>query len=90
MGSRLFAALVAASRVYDDKHSTSDVIAGACIGTLSGLIVVRAARRHALNRIDRWLLGVTVTPVPRGGVALAWSRRTLTTFQLCTDVSEGE
>lgn len=67
------AALVAASRIYDDKHWTSDVIAGAGIGTLSGLIVVRAAHRHPSNRIDRWLLGVTVTPVPGGGAALAWS-----------------
>lgn len=67
------ATLVAASRVYDDKHWTSDVIVGAGIGTLSGILVVRATHRHPSNRIDRWLLGMTLIPSPAGGLALRWS-----------------
>lgn len=35
------AALTAYSRVYDNKHWASDVLAGAAIGTVSGLLVVR-------------------------------------------------
>jgi membrane-associated phospholipid phosphatase len=54
------AALVGASRVYDNEHWASDVIAGAAIGTLSGLVVARFNRSHPKNRIDRWLL-----PTPR-------------------------
>jgi membrane-associated phospholipid phosphatase len=35
------AALVGLARVYDDKHWASDVVAGAGIGTLAGVTVVR-------------------------------------------------
>lgn len=35
------AALTAYSRMYDNKHWASDVLAGAAIGTVSGLLVVR-------------------------------------------------
>ena len=56
---------VGVSRVYHDAHWTSDVIAGAAIGTLVGTTVART------NRAERakW----SVTPV-RGGalVSLSW------------------
>jgi membrane-associated phospholipid phosphatase len=35
------ASLVGLSRIYEDKHWASDVLAGAAIGTLSGVTVVR-------------------------------------------------
>ena len=40
------AALTGLSRVYDHKHWASDVLTGAAIGTVSGLIVVRWHDRH--------------------------------------------
>jgi membrane-associated phospholipid phosphatase len=39
------AALIAASRVYVDAHWASDVLAGAAIGTVSGLKVMRRTHR---------------------------------------------
>ncbi len=50
------ATLVGLSRMYDNKHWTSDVIIGAAIGTFSGLKVVRYHHSHPSNRVDRWLL----------------------------------
>ena len=40
------AALTAASRVYDHKHWASDVLLGAGIGTVGGLMTVRWHDRH--------------------------------------------
>lgn len=38
--------LTAAQRVYSDRHWTTDVIAGALIGTTTGLFVVNDSRQH--------------------------------------------
>ena len=51
------AAVTAFARTYNDKHWTSDVVAGAAVGTLSGLAVVRWHEAHAGSWIDRVLLG---------------------------------
>jgi membrane-associated phospholipid phosphatase len=67
------AALVAASRLYDDKHWASDAVLGAMIGTFSGIKVVKYHHAHPGNRLDRWLLAVTPVPDGRGGIALAWT-----------------
>lgn len=56
------AALVALSRMYDNKHWASDVMIGGLIGTLAGLKVVKYHHTHPDNRVDRWLLGVTFAP----------------------------
>lgn len=53
---------VALARVYGEHHWASDVVAGAGIGTLTGLSVVRYHRIHPHSRIDRWLLDARVTP----------------------------
>lgn len=50
------ATAVGVSRVYHDAHWTSDVIAGAGIGTVTGTILVRAQHTDAPTRVDRWLL----------------------------------
>ena len=50
------ATAVGVSRVYHDAHWTSDVIAGAGIGTVSGTILVRAQHDGEPTRVDRWLL----------------------------------
>jgi membrane-associated phospholipid phosphatase len=60
------ATLVALSRMYDNKHWASDVIVGAMIGQFAGRKVVRYHHSHPDNRIDRWLLGVTIRTAPSG------------------------
>ena len=60
------AALIGASRMYNNKHWASDVAMGAAIGTFAGLKVVRYHHSHPNNRIDRWLLGARITPSADG------------------------
>lgn len=67
------AGLIAATRMYGNKHWASDVIVGAAIGTFAGLKVVRYHHSHPNNRIDRWLLSGSVHPASRGGAVLSWS-----------------
>jgi membrane-associated phospholipid phosphatase len=50
------ATMVGLARMYDERHWASDVVGGAAVGTLSGLLVVRYHRVRPGNRIDRWLL----------------------------------
>ena len=50
------AALVGISRMYNNAHWASDVMAGAAIGTILGLKVVRYNHSHPDNRIDKALL----------------------------------
>jgi membrane-associated phospholipid phosphatase len=75
VGGTLFggAALVGVSRVYHDQHWASDVVAGAAVGTFAGLKVVKYAYRNPRNRLDRWLLPLSVAPAAGGGVAIAWT-----------------
>jgi membrane-associated phospholipid phosphatase len=62
---------VALARVYGEHHWASDVVAGAGIGTLTGLSVVRYHRLHPHSRLDRWLLSARVLPAAgHGGVGL--------------------
>ncbi len=51
------AGVTAFARTYDHDHWTSDVVAGAGVGTLSGLIVSRWHDVHRGSWIDRILLG---------------------------------
>jgi membrane-associated phospholipid phosphatase len=67
------AALVGASRMYNNQHWASDVIIGAGIGTFAGLKVVRYQHAHPGNRIDRWLLSGSLTPNGTGGQRVRWS-----------------
>jgi membrane-associated phospholipid phosphatase len=67
------AALVGASRMYNNQHWASDVIVGAGIGTFAGLKVVRYHHSHPGNRIDRWLLRGSLIPNGTGGQALRLS-----------------
>ncbi len=63
------ATLVGLSRMYGNYHWASDVVIGAAIGTFSGLKVVQYHHSHPDNRIDRWLLGVSIIP---GAPARIW------------------
>lgn len=56
------ATLVGISRMYNNQHWASDVMAGAAIGTLIGLNVVRYQHSNPGNRLDRTLLKVTWIP----------------------------
>jgi membrane-associated phospholipid phosphatase len=55
------AGLVAWSRVYDDKHWTSDAVGGALLG-----IVATRSAIGAIHRAQRGHARVTFTPLPRG------------------------
>ncbi|HEY4129230.1 MAG TPA: phosphatase PAP2 family protein [Gemmatimonadaceae bacterium] len=67
------ATLVGLSRMYNNAHWASDVALGAAIGTFSGIKVVRYTHGHSNNLIDRWLLGVNVTPLGDGQLGVGWS-----------------
>ncbi|MDB4906592.1 MAG: phosphoesterase PA-phosphatase related protein [Gemmatimonadetes bacterium] len=61
------ASLVGVSRMYNNKHWASDVMTGALIGTFAGLKTVRYHHTHPGNRLDRWMLGASITPRASGG-----------------------
>lgn len=65
------AVLVGVSRMYHNRHWASDVVAGAAIGTFSGLKVVRYHHRNPDNAVDRWLLPSSVVPTD-SGLMLVW------------------
>jgi len=50
------AALTGVSRIYNNAHWASDVIAGAAIGTLTGIKVFRYQHSHPDNRLDKFFL----------------------------------
>jgi len=50
------AALVGASRIYNNMHWASDVMAGAAIGTIVGLKVVKFTHSHPDNYLDKRLI----------------------------------
>lgn len=75
IGTAMFggASLVALSRIYFDKHWASDVVAGAAVGAFAGWKVVRWNHTSAPdNRVNRWLLGVSIAPGENGRTARLW------------------
>jgi membrane-associated phospholipid phosphatase len=65
------ATLVGISRLYHDKHWTSDVVAGAAVGTVVGRALVRRQHAGPPGRLERWLLPSAAGP-SGGGMALGW------------------
>lgn len=65
------ATLVGVSRVYDDKHWASDVLAGAGVGFVTGRAVVRFQHGRPPDRLQRLLLPLAVAPTP-WGTAVGW------------------
>lgn len=66
------ALLAGASRMYEGRHWTSDVLAGAAGGTLVGLRVVAHHRSGSGSALDHWLLPSAIVPA-EPGVILVWS-----------------
>ncbi|HET6228554.1 MAG TPA: phosphatase PAP2 family protein [Longimicrobiaceae bacterium] len=58
------ASLTGISRMYNNKHWASDVVAGAAIGTVTGLTVVRYNYIHRGNTVDRHLVPKNRTGIP--------------------------
>ncbi len=50
------ASLVGLSRIYNNQHWASDVMAGAAIGTLVGIKVVKYTHSHPANHLDQTLI----------------------------------
>ncbi len=67
------AALAGLSRMYDNRHWASDVIAGAGIGTFAGLKVVRYQTAHPGNRVNRFFLTGSLVPNDAGGQSIRWA-----------------
>jgi membrane-associated phospholipid phosphatase len=61
------ATLVGLSRMYHNNHWASDVVLGAAVGTFGGLKVVRYSHLHPDNKLDRFMLNVSVSPNREGG-----------------------
>lgn len=66
------ATAVGLSRMYDNKHWASDVIAGAAVGTLIGRTLVADQHARPGNRFDRLLLPNAVEPSEQGMI-VRWS-----------------
>jgi membrane-associated phospholipid phosphatase len=62
------------SRMVDNQHWTSDVVAGAALGFISGLAIVRRGRNaqsaHPLSGIAAGLRHLSVAADPRNGIGL--------------------
>lgn len=61
------AALTGVSRIYNQFHWASDVVAGAAIGTLTGIKVYRYTHAHPDNRVDKFFLRAGVSISPQSG-----------------------
>lgn len=61
------------TRLYLNKHWTSDVVAGSFLGAMMGVKTVRYAHSRPRTKLDRFLLGATVMPAPNGGIAVGFS-----------------
>ncbi len=66
----LFAAgmLPGLARIKLDQHWSSDVLAGAFMGVLSGYKVVNYSHGHPDNKFDKLFLSATVEPAANGGM----------------------
>jgi membrane-associated phospholipid phosphatase len=54
------------TRLYLNKHWASDIAAGSFLGAMLGIKTVRYAHSRPRTKLDRFMLGVSVTPAPGG------------------------
>lgn len=67
------AALVGLSRMYNDAHWASDVIAGAFVGTFTARLLVREAYAHPHNIFDAAAVHAVITADRDGRALIGWS-----------------
>ena len=67
------ATLVGLSRMYNDAHWASDVVAGAAVGTFTARLLVREAYAHPGNIFDAAAVHAVMTVDQRGRALLGWS-----------------
>ncbi len=60
------AMMAGVARMYSNNHWASDVVMGAALGAFSGHKVVKYHRSRPNNRLDRWLLGISIGPAEGG------------------------
>lgn len=65
------ATLVGLARVYKNQHWASDVVAGAAVGTMSGILFDRYNRRYPDNIFNRVFLPASIVP-DHDRLAVAW------------------
>jgi membrane-associated phospholipid phosphatase len=74
----LGATLIGVSRMYTNNHWASDVVMGAAIGTLAGVLINRYHREDSDNWLDRTLLpdegrDEEVVPLAANRYIVLWS-----------------
>jgi membrane-associated phospholipid phosphatase len=62
------------SRIYRDSHWSSDVAAGALLGTMSGILVTRHQHAHPDNRLDALARRVLFAPAADGRMLVGVAR----------------
>jgi membrane-associated phospholipid phosphatase len=70
------ATLVGLSRMYNDAHWASDVVAGAAVGTFTARFLVREAYAHPGNVFDAVAVHGVMTVDRNGRTLLGWSSGT--------------
>ena len=65
------ATLVGIARLYKNQHWASDVVAGAAVGTMSGILFDRYNQRYPDNFFNRVFLPASIVP-DHGRLVVAW------------------
>ena len=60
------------TRLYLNKHWASDIAAGSFLGAMLGIKTVRYAHSRPRTKLDRFMLGASVSPAPDGGAQISF------------------
>ena len=63
------------TRLYLNKHWASDIAAGSFLGAMLGIKTVRYAHSRPRTKLDRFMLGASVSPAPDGGAQISFTLR---------------
>ncbi|HWE41081.1 MAG TPA: phosphatase PAP2 family protein [Gemmatimonadaceae bacterium] len=61
------------TRLYLNKHWASDIAAGSFLGAMLGIKTVRYAHSRPRTKLDRFMLGASVSPGPDGGARVSFA-----------------